>query len=99
MAPKKANIEPISTPKNEVFELVPVTTNVRPFYKGVKVEFCSDFKKSKAPETPEKRRWPTFNKDGLYYTPAFVIPEDLAVLSLVRDCLKDEHLKKMKVNT
>ena len=46
-----------------------------------------------------KQRWPKFNADGLYYTPAFVIPEDLAVLSLVQDRLKDEHLKKMKINS
>lgn len=50
-------------------------------------------------ETPLLHRWPTFNKDGLYYTPAFVIPEDIPVLSLVSDCLKDEHLKKLIVST
>ena len=98
MAPKKARIYPISAEKNEVFELTPVSTNLNPYYEEVKVEFCRGLAKSKSLRSHEIKRWPTFNTDGLYYTPAFIIPEDSAVLSLVRNCLKDEHLKKMKVN-
>jgi hypothetical protein len=45
-----------------------------------------------------EQRWPKFNLDGLYYTPAFIIPEDIRVLSVVKDNLKDQHMKNMKIN-
>lgn len=87
----------LPAPTSDVFELTPIDSNLNSYYKEVKVEFLSSTEKSKLSKT-SKYLWPKFNNDGLFFTPAFIIPEDLAVLSLVQDCLKNDYINRMKAN-
>lgn len=67
----------------DFFELTPINSNTNSYYKEVKVEFFGFPEKSTLSKA-SKLRWPKFNNDGLFFTPAFVIPEDLPVLFLVQ---------------
>lgn len=81
----------------DVFELSPVVSNLNSYYKEVKVDFFGSPEKSKV-SSLSKYRWPKYNNDGLFFTPAFVIPEDLPVLSLVKDSLKNDYMHRMSTN-
>lgn len=93
---KKINAQP-SAPCLDIFELTPIDSNPNSYYKEVKVEFFGSPEKSRLSKT-SKFRWPKFNNDGLFFTPAFIIPEDQAVLSLVQNSLKNDYMNRMKTN-
>lgn len=61
----------------------------------MKVEFFNSIEKSSL-KKQSKFRWPKYNNDGLFFTPAFIIPEDLGYLSLLRESLKTDHMNKIK---